>query len=359
MEIREIETIVTRIPTRDPIKHTRNVVLGFGRQVYVKVHTDDGIIGIGECWGFGAPKAYSEVIRESLRPILLERDPLQIEQVVIEMQRATSYYWQGIVSCAISGVELALWDIKGKFHHKSVCEILGRRERDIVKAYATIPYKDRPEALVKTVSTLVQEGYRAIKINNTEPQNIKAVRDIAGKGVEIMIDAHHSWNLKEAVRRLRELERYEVSWIEEPIWPPDDYDALSTIASKTTIPLASGENEYTLMGYREMITKGAVSILQPELTKVGIFTAKGVYSMVKASGLRIIPHCGNNYIGKAATLNFLAHMRTDSMYENNTVGLKENPLNCRIEVTNGYATVPSGPGLGVELNEEVVSKYRG
>lgn len=367
-------TDVKVIPLEIPAKEIPSISIssmgpsgGMGRpgskyHVLVKVFTDEGIIGYGEPWRI-PPGAVSSLIKEALKPLLIGENPMHIERLWDLMYRATCRFGRTRLTMhCISGVEIALWDIIGKYRNLPVYEMLGGLCRDKIRAYASFPFYEAIKDATTMAYRFVEEGYTAIKLH---PFNMvkavgeaKAVRKVIGDNIDLMVDVGGACTPRQAVEKAKELEQYNVMFLEEPIWPTNDYDGLAYVRDRSNIPIAAGEDECTHYGFRELITKGAVDIVQPDVTKSGgLLECRKILALTEAWNLRLITHSYCYGPGIAATLQFaLSNMKSEYI-EINPLPLEASFIWPPLQPEKGFITAPDGPGLGIEIDEDVVKKY--
>jgi L-alanine-DL-glutamate epimerase-like enolase superfamily enzyme len=332
---------------------------GTRKQIVVRVLTDQGLTGIGEAFGYGAPLAVCAVIDESLAPLLVGQDPSRIEALVDLMHRGTMIYGRrGLAMFAISGVEIALWDLLGKALGASVSVLLGGAVRPSLPTYASLLRYDSPADVARACAHYAGRGFRMLKLHQTDVDSVRAARDAVGPDVELMLDTNCPWSPDEAIRVARALAPYRLFWLEEPVWPPEDYAGLARVAASTETPIALGENESTLYGFREIVERRAGDILQPSITKVGgIAEFRKIVALAQAANLPIAPHSFYFGPGLAATLHVAASFGGDVPVEFPTGELETPFLTWPIETREGRVDVPEGPGLGVEINEEAIRRH--
>ena len=307
MKITAIEAVPLAIPLK-PMTPPSPWTGGTRKQIYVIVRTDEGITGLGEAFAYGAPLAVVSVIEESLAPLVVGLDPLAIESVVDVMHRGTMIYGRrGIGMFAISGIEIALWDLLGKVRNAPVYELLGGARRPRLPAYASLLRYETPEAVAGACRQYVAQGFRMLKLHQTDIASVAAARDAVGPDVELMLDTNCPWTPFEAIAMARALAPYRLFWLEEPVWPPEDYAGLARVAAATETPIALGENESTLYGFNEIVRQRAGDVLQPSITKVGgISEFKKIAALAQAANLPIAPHSFYFGPGLAATLHVAA-----------------------------------------------------
>ena len=358
MKITGIQAIPLAIPTK-PLRPPSTWPARTRKQIVVRVLTDTGLSGVGEAFAYGAPLAVVNVIDESLAPLLTGQDATRIEALVDLMHRGTMIYGRrGLAMFAISGVEIALWDLLGKARGAPVHELLGGAMRPRLPVYASLVRYESPADVAEACRHYLSQGFRRLKLHQTDVESVRAAREAVGPSVELMLDTNCPWTPAEAIAMARALEPYRLTWLEEPVWPPEDYTGLARVRAATGTPIALGENESTLYGFREIIEHGAGDILQPSITKVGgISEFRKIVALAQAANLPIAPHAFYFGPGLAATLHVAATFGGDTPVEFPT-GEHETPFLTRpIVARDGWVEVPTGPGLGVEVNEEAVRRY--
>jgi L-alanine-DL-glutamate epimerase-like enolase superfamily enzyme len=343
----------------------------------VLVHTDEGITGIGEV--DSAPEAVraiieapgSHAIANSLHGLLVGEDPTEIERLWQKMYRGLIYVGRrGIALHALSGIDIALWDIKGKVEGKPICELIGTPRRDKVCAYASMLMPDTTDEVTARVGALCDDGFTAIKLgwgplgkNADHDVELARAAKAAANGCEIMIDAGLGYgsDAKTAIRVARELEEIGIFWLEEP-FEPDEYEAYAELADAVDIRIAAGEQDTTRWGFRELIDRGHVDLVQPDVTRCGGITELlRIAQLAEERGVEIVPHAWKSGIIKAASLHVNAVL-PEALFQEYCVA--ETPINTtltreRLPIDSaGYVAVPTGPGLGVTLDEDVVARYR-
>lgn len=373
MKITRVEAIVIRQPVVDT-----TITDGSQDDLIIRVHTDAGIVGIGEV--DSAPEVIKAIVDApsshaaamGLHRTLVGEDPLDIERLWWKMYQATLYYGRrGAAIHAISGIDIALWDIKGKALGRPVCELLGdggplQRE---VRAYASALMPDTEQAVEDLVSRLVHDrGFTALKLGwgplgDDEVHDVRlvtAARRAAGDKVMILIDAGLGYgsDARRAIRVALELERLGVGWLEEP-FQPDAYEAYAELAHAVKLPIAAGEQDSTRWGFRELVDRGRVDVLQPDVTRCGgLSEALKIAVVAEETGRRCIPHAWKSGIIKAASLHLNAVLTGDRLQE---YTVSDTPINQALTrqtfpLKDGFATVPDSPGLGIDLDADVLER---
>ncbi len=332
---------------------------GLARQILVRMTTDEGLVGWGECFAYGATPAVCAVVDDALAPIVVGQDPAQIEALVDRMQR-TLMIWgrRGLAMMAVSGVELALWDLAGKARGVPVYQLLGGLCQPRTRAYASLLRFDTPTHVAQAVAAALVLGYTAVKLHQIDEASVAAARDAAGPATDIMLDTNCPWTVEEAIRIGRRLERYDLRWLEEPVWPPEDYAGLARVRAAVRIPIACGENEATAVAFRQILDAGAADIVQPSITKVGgLGETKKIIALAAAANVTFVPHCFYFGPGLAATLHAVASTPGVPYVEmppgHLVAPLLAEPIRCE----GGAVTVPDGPGLGADPDPDVLTRY--
>jgi galactonate dehydratase len=338
------------------------------RWVILKVHTDEGIIGLGEPTLEGREQTIAAAIQEIGR-YLVGQDPLRIEHHWQAIYRGQFYRGGPILCSALSGIEQALWDITGKWLGQPVYKLLGGATRDSIRVYGWLG-GDSPEAIADSARQRVAQGFKVLKMGIPGPVNIidspalveRAVRDVAavreavGKEIQFGVDFHGRVSPAMAVRLAKAMEPYEPMFIEEPVLP-ENVDALVTVARSTSIPIATGERLFTKWGFREVLEKQAAAVLQPDLSHAGgILEVKKIAAMAECYYAAVAPHCPLGPVALAACLQLDACIPNFLAQEH--VSLGDGYLKQPFQLVDGSVALPEGPGLGIELDDQALEdKY--
>ncbi len=338
---------------------------------FVRVHTDEGITGIGECFR-RQPSVTKTLIDDLLRPALVGKDPNDTALRFADMAQAGSAYeLGGAVWCAIAGLDIALWDIRGKAEGKPICELLGGMARDKIRMYASSMRRDMtPLEEAHRAASFVEQGYTGYKLHSAVPgaiddaadytiATVSEVRRAVGDDIDILVDVNGAYSVHHAIEIGKALEDLGVFHFEEPR-PHYDLDGLAAIADALDIPIASGEMIYTRHEYRDLILRGRVDIIQPDIVKAPGFTEfQRIATLCEAFGKPITVHNTQPTLSTVAHLHFCAAYPIAPYaqeYNIEPVSLRDEipVLAQQPEVVDGYMAVPTGPGLGVELNEDAI-----
>ena len=370
MKIIDIETIPLQYKMDKPIWDAQHYIEA-RKALLVTVVTDEGIVGYGESASFGGPMISTKtVIDHELKPYFIGQDPFDVEMLWDKVYKGTIQHGRkGIVITALSGIDVALWDIIGKALNKPLYKVLGGF-RDKVGAYASSGfYSDGKDIknLCKEMESYVSSGFRALKMKvgglnpREDLERVKSVRGTVGEDIVLGVDANSNWDLPTAKWISKRLEDLSIGWIEEPLLP-DDVQGSADLAQTTIIPIAGYEQEQTRYGFRNLIENKAVHIIQPDVIWAGGVTeTKKIAAIAAAWNLPCMPHGFSSGISLAVNLHFLASTANATLleFDRNPNPLREQLINEAIKIDgNGTVEVPKGPGLGVEINQDVIEKYR-
>lgn len=370
MKITDVEAIPLRLPVvTDAADSTQDALI-------IRVHTDEGITGIGEVDASpGVIKAIvdapqSHQISNGLRAILVGKNPLEPARLWDLMYEGTIFFGRrGAAIMAISGVDIALWDIVGKVARQPVCRMLGTPYRDRILAYASTLMPDTPAEASREAARWAAENFRAIKMGwggfgrsfEQDVALVAAARRAIGPNVELLLDLGFRWERRDALEGARQLEEFRPFWIEEPFLP-DSLEQYARLADASSIRVAAGEQNTTRWEFLELMERGHVDVIQPDVTRAGGFTECLRIAKAGADRNRLcVPHAWSTGIIKAASLHLIAMIPNAQFLE---FCVQNSPLNLdlvqpRFEVcSDGTVAVPQGAGLGIELDEDLLARYR-
>ncbi len=331
------------------------------RYLLLTLETDTGLIGWGEPTLEGQTQAVAAAV-ESLLRLIADEDPRRIEHLWQRMYRGGFYRGGPVLCSAISGIEQALWDILGKSLNVPVYQLLGGAVRDRIRIYGQIG-SATPEAALEHYRKRRAEGLTAFKFGPWQAIKpvdspavveqavavVEALRNEAGSSIDLALDAHGRLSPAMAIRFARALEPYHPLFLEEPCLP-ENIDTMVTVARSTSIPIATGERLFTKWGYRQVLEKQAAAILQPDLSHMGgIFEARKVAAMAEVYYASVAPHCPLSAVSLAACLQLDACTPNFLMQEH--ISLGEDLLVEPFVIRDGYVDLPTGPGLGIDVDE--------
>ena len=386
MEITDVEAIAMVWPSPERQFWTALRPAGGFSELIVRIHTDQGIVGIGEAHGSGAPfpgiykrdangkvhpDGASKIVVEILKPMLIGQDPRNIEKLWDEMFKlnhsvgwTTAGWGRPQIMTAIAGVDIALWDIKGKSANMPVYQLLGGT-KNIVPCYVTGGYYQDG----KTVSDLVEEcesyvdmGYNAIKLKighvsvEEDFERIRAVRESLGKEIDLMLDVNEGYDVETAIRAAKKMEPLDIRWLEEPVHWYDCVEGLSKVASSTSIPIASGESASNRWLARDLILRGGIQVMQFDSTRsAGISECLKVAAMCSIQNVKLAPHHDPQVHG-----HIVAALPIGEIVETFPSGdrdpIWEELFSIRPEIIDGQLHLLDRPGWGVEIDESILEK---
>lgn len=361
-KIARIETI----PLEIPYDHG-GPPAGWGGQSWnklsillVRIETDDGFVGWGEAFSYNCRHAVRAAIETMVAPVVSGRDDGDIAGISRDMQQKLHLFGRyGITIFALSGLDIALWDVAGKRAGLPLHRLLGGAARSSIPGYASLlKYRD-PDLVHAKVREARKEGYSAIKIHETEEPEVRAAREGAGDGVPLMVDTNCPWTPEQARLMARRLKPYDLHWLEEPIFPPEDFTALAQLGQTSGIAIAAGENACTAFEFKKMFDVGAVQYAQPSVTKVGGITEmRRIAALADTAGVALMPHSPYFGPGFLATVQLAAALPTECLLERFYCDVEASLFGELIETVDGRFRVPDGPGLGCDPDEAVIDEYR-
>ena len=343
------------------------------------VTTDEGIQGVGEALCTSGPaKIVASIISDAYAPLLIGRDPFDNATLWDFLyNRTRDQGMKGLPISALSAIDIAFWDIKGKALGVPVYKLLGGAYRNKARVYATGLYEPQnvtsvKDALVEEALGYKKDGFSAMKLKvgygiEKDMEYVKAVREAIDDDIVLMVDANHAYNAAEAIRLAREMEAYDVYWFEEPV-PPEDIEGYIEVKQKSNILITGGECEFTRYGFRELITQRAVDILQPDLCTTGGFTEiMRIVALASAWNVPIMPHVWGSNVGLAASLQLFAvlpHFPERRFpaepffeYDRSPHPLRDGVTQEKFIMKGGYLDIPGRPGLGITLDMDFVRKH--
>jgi L-alanine-DL-glutamate epimerase-like enolase superfamily enzyme len=359
-----IDTFLLRIPLR-PGDASAGSVWGpadvpAAYSLLVKVTTDDGYEGWGEAFGLRAAAVTQHAIDELIAPLCLGHDASRIAQLMDEVQQELQVFGRGgLVTHALSAVDIALWDIAGKAAGAPLHRLLGGGATDLA-CYASLEAYSDPSLVRARVRHALDSGFERIKLHEREMPAIRAAREEAGPDVEMMVDVNCAWTVNQARWLAEELREFHLKWLEEPVWPPENYDGLAELRRTEGIPIASGENAGTLIELDRLLRAGAVDFVQPSPAKMGGVTEIcKVFPIAAVHNVPVIPHSFYDGPGLLAAIQVVAALgNAEAMVEWRYFDLEAQIYGDALEPEGGRVKVPQGPGLGIDPDPDVIRTYR-
>ncbi len=388
MRITKVEPISLYCPIEDEIEapvavphadETTRVIFGGYRTTLVRIETDCGLTGTGECMVRLAPTATRAIV-EDLAPLLIGRDPLDREAIwellfAVMMNRGHN---RGIFVEAVSGIDIALWDLAGQYLGLPLYTLLGGRHHDSLDAYASSLRFRQMDEVIAQARGFVERGFRAMKIKiGRDPANprpeiefVAAIREAVGPDIRLMVDANCAYgeDVATAIQVGRALQDLDIYWFEEPI-APNDLESYARLRQALDIRIAAGEADFMAFGARDFMRRGALDIIQPNISRAGGVTeGRRIAALARAFHIPYAPHTGScSAVCLAATLQFAVSLPNFLIFEfmqSDWSKSQPNPFRHDLleepveRLENGQMVVPEGPGIGIRLNMDVVERYR-
>jgi D-galactarolactone cycloisomerase len=377
MKVTDITCHLLQSKVDKPFTSARGWLYTTRSSCIVEIATDEGITGWGECYG---PAAVNKALIETqYRPRVIGRDPFDVEVVWEDLyNRIKDYGATGFAITALSGIDIALWDIIGRATGKPIHKLIGGAHRTEVQAYATgLYFIDMDRLVEEAVEEAVEyagQGFRAIKMKiglgdpKLDLRRVEAVRKAIGPDVQLAVDANHCFTVPQAIRLGRMLEPLDLMWFEEPI-SPEDHDGYVEVTRALDMAVAGGENDFTRWGFRDIIARKAMDIVQPDVCAAGgLSECRKISALASAHGVECVPHAWGSAIGLAATLQWLAALPDTPPafrpispmleFEQTPNPLRDHLAKEPIRQERGIVRIPDGPGLGIEVDREVLARWK-
>lgn len=361
MRITEIETILVRLPSDggappDECTGPRWTIFDV---LLVRVTTDDGLVGWGEAFGHSIAPATKVTIDELVAPMVLGADAGDIAGIAHRCNRALHMFGRnGSFAYALSGLDLALWDLAGKAAGLPVHRLLGGAVRDEVDAYASLLVYGLAPVTAAKAAAAVADGFRHVKLHESTTAPVLAARDAVGPDVSLMLDPNCAWSAEEALRLAPALRAADLRWVEDAIWPPEDHRSMRRLRD-AGVRVAAGENTGTLFDFARLLERDAVDVVQPDVTKIGGITEwRKVDALAEANGVFVSPHSACYGPGFLATVHLLAARPEPSVLERMHLRLEADLYPGLTDAIDGRVRVPTAPGLGPDPDPDVIARYR-
>jgi L-alanine-DL-glutamate epimerase-like enolase superfamily enzyme len=364
MLITGIETVPLRIPFKPG---EASPAAGWGPSdlpaidsLLVKVTTDQGYEGWGEAFAFEAVAVTQRAIGDLIAPLCIGQDASRIVPLMLDVQKKLQVFGRGgPVTHALSAVDIALWDIAGKAAGLPLHRLLGGGAEHLA-CYASLEAYRDPTLVRARVRRALDAGFKSVKLHETEPAAIRAAREEAGPDVAIMVDVNCAWTVNQAREIAGELRGFGLKWLEEPVWPPENYDGLVQVRNMEGIPIAAGENVATPMEFERLLRAGAVDYVQPSPIKMGGVTELcKVFPTAAVHNVTVMPHSFYDGPGLLAAIQVMAALgAVDAMIESRVFELEAHVYGTTLGGEGGTVKVPQGAGLGIDPDPEVIRAYR-
>ena len=377
MKVTDVTCHVVQSKVEKPFTSARGWLYTTRASCLVEISTDEGVTGWGEC--YGPAMVNKAIIETQYRQRVIGRDPFDVEVIWEDLyNRIKDYGLTGMTICALSGIDIALWDVMGRAVNKPIHKLIGGAHRTELVAYATglyfIDMNRLVEEAVEEALAYKAQGFRAVKMKiglgdlKLDIRRVAAVREALGDGIQLAVDANHCFTVPQAIKLGRELEKLDLLWFEEPI-SPEDHEGYVEVSRALDLAVAGGENDFTRWGFRDIIAKKAMDIVQPDVCAAGgISECRKIAALASAHGVECIPHAWGSAVGLAATVQFLAALPDTPPafrpmppmleFEQTPNPLRDLLAKEPIAQVNGIVRVPDGPGLGIEVDRAVLEKFR-
>ncbi|MAO89498.1 MAG: hypothetical protein CL880_03040 [Dehalococcoidia bacterium] len=364
MKITDVKYKSYRWPLTTPIRNGKHIYPEAGLNI-IQIDTDENISGIGLIGGVHNSEEMFAAITSHFKETLIGQSPFNTERIFYDLWQPKIIGRRGMTTRVISGIDIALWDIKGKYTNLPLYKLIGGQFNKKIPVYVAGGYYEKGKGLKELADEMINNissGVTAVKMKIggasiiEDVERVKTARSAIGPNIKLLVDANCAYNCYEAIDLARKIENYNIFWFEEPL-PPDDYEGYKKLSQSTVIPIATGENEYTKYGFRDLIKNRCASILQPDaLTMGGISEFLKTAYLAQTENLPISPH-GNqdvhihliSSISNGLLLEYY-NGSTDPMW----LDMFEEPL----KIQDGHAVAPERPGLGINLNHSAISKYQ-
>jgi L-rhamnonate dehydratase len=370
VRITEVEPIVMRVGEVDTGRAD-----GTQDAFLVRLHTDEGIVGVGEADTspyvartiVEMPSSHS--IARGLRELLVGRNPLEISSLWQLMFHGSDHYGRaGAALHTISAIDIALWDIAGQIAGRPLVELLGGARVSELPVYASEVMPETADEVRAIAGRAVEDGYGALKLGwgplgtdlDRDEELVRAARDVLGPLRDLMLDGGRAYTVKRALELLRRLDDVGLYWFEEPL-EPDDHEGYRRLSDSASVRIAAGEADSCIGPFRALVDRAHVDVLQPDIARCGGFTVGlEIASLVRRRSVEVVPHCFSTGVLVAASLHFAAMLDRPTYSEFSVAdsplvnGLLAEPFRLR----EGKLAIPAGPGLGIRLDDDVVERMR-
>lgn len=352
---------------RTPASHFRRIPRSGQMMTLVEVETDDGVVGYGEAFGLPHPLSAAAIVNEVVAPVLVG---MEVEEPA-EMTRVLHDYFfalgstRGAAMEALSGIDIALWDLKARASGVPLSTLLGGSPGPVSTYASPVGFHEHPDASAKAALAFLGQGFSAIKIKigrgaETDALHVGAIRDAVGPAIRLYTDVNCAYDVPTAIKVAEALEPFDIGWFEEPI-PPDDAQGLAEVRRHAPMPVAAGENEFSAIAFRRMLDAGALDYAQPNITRAGgVSGLLEIGRMCAEAGVKLAPHGVGSCISLASSLNVCRAAPGFATYEANRL---LNPLRDEMglnpwRMENGMLMAADLPGHGGEPDPEKVEGYR-
>ncbi len=326
----------------------------------VKVETDAGLTGWGEAFSYTCRRATTAAVQDMIAPLAVGQDARDIAGLAARIQKQLHIFGRfGVTAFALSGLDIALWDIAGKAAGLPLHRLIGGARRETVACYASLLRYSEPALVARHSAQARGEGFAAVKLHEIADDAIAAARGAVGRDTPLLLDVNCEWRPMDAIAAGRRLRVHEPAWFEEPVFPPEDFRALREVGEACALPIASGENLCFATQFDAMLAARAVQIAQPSVTKVGGVTEfLKVLALADAHNVRVAPHSPYFGPGALATLHLIAAHLPEAWFEYFWLQAEASLFGELLAPAKGMLRVPQGPGLGADPDPALLARYR-
>ena len=363
MKIARAETILLSMP----FQASGNPPWSFGGSpansfdvLLVRLETNSGVVGWGEAFSRGRDLALKQVIDTRLLPLILGRDATQISKIKHDLEFQLHNFGRvGGIEYGIAAIDIALWDLLGKSCEQPLSRFIGGAHVDQVEVYASLLRYGNVDDVTKATHRAVERGYRYIKLHEIGLKEIRAAAEAARGQARVMLDTNCPWTVAEALAKSRALADLDLYWLEEPVWPPENYRGLAEVRAQRIHRIAAGENAGSLHDFMTMIEAGAIDIAQPDVAETGGLTeVLKIAALCEAHGIEFSPHCALFGPGQVATVHLTAAQRPTPLFERLFCDFEHELYGEAMVPVRGKIKVPRGPGLGLKPDSAVLKEFR-
>jgi L-alanine-DL-glutamate epimerase-like enolase superfamily enzyme len=362
MKIVRVEAVPLSIPCR---YGAEGWALGSGgwKQLdfcLVRVDTDAGITGWGEAFSYSCRRAVAAALKDMIAPLAVGRDATDIAGLHAEIQKRLHIFGRfGIAAFALSGLDIALWDLAGKAAGKPLHALLGGARRERLACYASLLRYADASLAARYCEQALGEGFGAIKLHEVSEPVIAAARSVVPGSAALLLDVNCEWSVADAIAVGKRLAPMQLEWFEEPVFPPEDGAGLRSVGQACGIPIAAGENCCFATQFAALFDAGAVQYAQPSVTKLGGVTElRKVSALAADRGVKLAPHSPYFGPGALATLHLIAALAPEARFEYFYLQVDAGLYGDLLTPAGGALGVPQGPGLGADPDQDVVRRYR-
>jgi len=363
MKIAKVEAIPLAIPFTygaDAMTHGTGASWKKLDFCLVRVQTESGLTGWGEAFSYTCRRATAAAVNDMIGPLAIGHEATDIAGLHLRIQKQLHIFGRfGITAFALSGLDIALWDIAGKAAGQPLHRLIGGARHTAVPCYASLLRYAHPPLVAQYCQRALDEGFHAVKLHEVADDAVAAARNIVPREVPLLLDVNCEWRPLEAIAAGRRFRAHELTWFEEPVFPPEDHRALRAVGEACKIPIAAGENLCYATQFEALLDAGAVQYAQPSVTKVGGITEfLKVMALAETRNVRLAPHSPYFGPGALATLHLIAACLQEAWFEYFYLWPDAKLYADTLDPVHGMLALPTGPGLGVDPDPEVIAKYR-